>query len=319
MMDYQAARFPVDLAGMLEREYGLKLVFTRSRAGPRSTVLFLQGQDESYVGKVYVSDHRNRIDETLRLSQRAAECGCPAVVPVCPVGGHDDRRTVSVTTAEGDAWFALFPFVDGELYESGRGDQIRAAGRSLAMLHRSGHEPAPTATGCESFAEFTEEVAVAQDSDLLDPLVDRVDPRHLDSSEAHFCHGDYRAQNMVYRGGRIEGIIDFDDACFTTRLWDLAYAIVFFGAAMVPTPLLPAERSAFVRAYHRVYPLMDEDLERLPSHLCWATARGLSLWLRLSQSAGADVRHRLEAWLGAYAPMINWSSEATPDQLKALL
>ena len=40
---------------------------------------------------------------------------------------------------------------------------------------------------------------------------------------AVICHNDFAPYNMVFRGGRIVGMIDFDMASPGSRLWDLAY------------------------------------------------------------------------------------------------
>ncbi|WP_340401609.1 phosphotransferase [Paenibacillus sp. FSL H8-0079] len=39
------------------------------------------------------------------------------------------------------------------------------------------------------------------------------------------CHNDFAPYNMVYKGGRPQGIIDFDMAGPGPRMWDIAYAL----------------------------------------------------------------------------------------------
>lgn len=319
MMDYGAAPDPGNLLQMIEKAYGLRLILTRTRVGPHSTVLFLDGQNASFVGKVFVSNDRDRIDESFRLSEKAAAHGCPVVLPIRPAPEFDGRRTLGVAFGERAAWFSLFPFIDGDSFAPGRVDQIRSAGQSLARLHLSGPTSETKRKGAGAFSDFAENISTMRANVLFARLLDRIDIGHFAVTVEHLCHGDYRAQNLIYIGHRVRGIIDFDDACFTSRLWDLAYAIVFFGAGIAPTPALPAERTAFVRAYHRTYALTDDDLERLPSYLCWATVRGLSLWRRLITSASAEVRARLEAWSCSYVPAAEWSANVTSDQLRDLI
>ena len=42
------------------------------------------------------------------------------------------------------------------------------------------------------------------------------------------CHNDFAPYNIVYRDDRIVGIIDFDQASFGTRIWDVAYSVYRF-------------------------------------------------------------------------------------------
>ncbi len=42
------------------------------------------------------------------------------------------------------------------------------------------------------------------------------------------CHNDCAPYNVVFSGGRVSGIIDFDTACPAPRIWDIAYTLYTF-------------------------------------------------------------------------------------------
>ncbi len=320
MMNYGRVDVPDGLVEAIERVFGHKVTIGRGRTGPHSTVLFMEGRTRSFVAKVYATVDRDRITESLRLSRLAADHGAPAVLPLKPHEGGADNPTVSLRpSGQTIQFFVLFPYLGGQTYSAGRTDQIRSAARALAWLHRTCHRADATVSDADVFARFADGLRRLPDGDVVRDLSERVDTARLRTVTCGLCHGDYRAQNLVYRGSRVAGVLDFDDARFGTRLWDLAYATVFFGAAVAPSGPLPVERSAFLKAYHGVYPLGDQEIDQLPSYLCWAAARGLALWRRLAQDAQPEVRGRLEAWHTSYAPTADWCIHLAPDQIGALL
>ncbi len=71
------------------------------------------------------------------------------------------------------------------------------------------------------------------------------------------CHNDFAPYNLLFEGGRLTGVIDFDTASPGPRVWDLAYAAYRF------VPLTdPANPDA-------PYPGLDQQVRRL-ARLCEA-------------------------------------------------
>ena len=38
-----------------------------------------------------------------------------------------------------------------------------------------------------------------------------------------FCHGDFHPGNLLWRRGRLSGVVDWSQACTSVRWWELAY------------------------------------------------------------------------------------------------
>ncbi|NMB58764.1 MAG: aminoglycoside phosphotransferase family protein [Chloroflexi bacterium] len=49
------------------------------------------------------------------------------------------------------------------------------------------------------------------------------------------CHGDFAPYNFLFEGGRLTGVIDFDNTCPGPRMWDISYAIYRFAPVTAPT------------------------------------------------------------------------------------
>lgn len=82
-------------------------------------------------------------------------------------------------------------------------------------------------------------------------------------------HGDANEWNVLAANGRISGIIDFGDLCYTPLINELAIALAYASLFVREpvTDLLP-----LVRGYHEVLPLEEKELELLyyliPLRLC---------------------------------------------------
>ena len=56
------------------------------------------------------------------------------------------------------------------------------------------------------------------------------------------CHNDYAPYNLVFRDGRLVGVIDFETAAPGPRAWDLAYLAYRLVPLAAPgNPDLPAQ------------------------------------------------------------------------------
>lgn len=80
-------------------------------------------------------------------------------------------------------------------------------------------------------------------------------------SPRQVVHGDYQASNLFFRQGRVSAVIDWEQAAFMPRGFELARACWFLFR------LEPARTREFLRAYHAENPL--EDTERADGARAW--------------------------------------------------
>jgi Ser/Thr protein kinase RdoA (MazF antagonist) len=112
-------------------------------------------------------------------------------------------------------------------------------------------------------------------------------------------HGDYRAQNLKFHAeGKVKAILDLDTARPANRIFDVAYALVFFPAVYQDTSLTPHQKSVFLDAYEAVCPLTTSERTSLPNHLKLAYLRGMTLWLHLHDLGG--MRERVRPWIEGF-------------------
>jgi len=88
-------------------------------------------------------------------------------------------------------------------------------------------------------------------------------------------HSDVFPDNALFQDGQLTGIIDFDDFCHETLLFELAMAINGFG--FVDNQLVESPLRGICIGYSRQRKLDDEELRLLPRYI-QLTALALSCW-----------------------------------------
>ncbi|RKU06500.1 hypothetical protein C6502_19875 [Candidatus Poribacteria bacterium] len=216
--------------------------------------------------------------------------------------------------------YALSEFIEGSDYDVANSDQLRASGEMLGRLHQQLRQFKPRIELAEPSLETEIFIQLQERLSRIQPVVaeDLVSPTQINSwmhevdvlkssvgalhdtqyEQEWIIHGDYRAQNLKFDGSDIRAILDLDTACPALRLYDLAYALVFFPAVYQATPLTTDQQSTFLRAYESICPLSEAEREMLPTHLRLAFLRGMTLWLDLYYFAGMSDRTR--PWIQGY-------------------
>ena len=156
-----------------------------------------------------------------------------------------------------------------------------AVGAMLGQMHIAGQsfgETMPNARAAEWRANTAPQVLpflAAQDAGLLDSEVAFHAQHALLGLPQGVIHADLFRDNVLFDGARVGGLIDFYFACNDCLLYDVAITVNDWcmGADGV---LDTARTQAFLRAYHAVRPLRDEERAAWPVAL---RAAALRFWL----------------------------------------
>jgi homoserine kinase type II len=250
---------------------------------------------------------------SLELQEFLAQRGYPTPRPLRALDGE------LLVSSEGGLC-ALFDWVDGQALTPGNVAQLHAAAGMLARFHElaSRFQPSravnwPPMSGAVFGAKRSDlrqvlEAAAGGNSgplslgelhriaDLL--ATSQSEFASLPLSQLPRCtiHGDYRAQNVLFSGDVVAAALDLDFSRPAERLFDLAYALVFFQSVIAPDPMSLSETIAFLRAYHERAPLTEQERAAVPAFLKLAWLRGMILWLRIhyvdkaSPNAGQWIR-----------------------------
>ena len=207
------------------------------------------------------------VDEVIARQVHVQEHGIPTSVPMKLANGA--RYSVK----ERVAW-TLLPYVEGGMLGTDK-NALESLGEAMARMHEvplADCFPRDYRMGWSLFERMYEEVgAEEQWPEFMVLLKDEAEqlrgsvPEDLPEG---ILHGDLFPDNVL-GGGRVEAIIDFEEAWIGPRAFDLVMAFVGFGwHDGVPM----SERwDALLTGYESVRPLKESEKESLPALHRYAT------------------------------------------------
>jgi Ser/Thr protein kinase RdoA (MazF antagonist) len=202
-------------------------------------------------------------------------------------------------------WYEIQEFIDGEPYDHQRTAHLEQAAATLGMYHRC-----VRGFGATAFHSLPDLYAPATVHSLLQRLVSaerlKGDPslpdltRHLDAEAFDLAlrfarhrtpprliiHGDYYADNLIFEGDRIVGVVDYDRARAEPRVTELAEALIYFASPQTghmrhivyPGVLDWEPFCLFLQSYGQAISLEDGEAQALPDYvgtiwLSWSLRR----------------------------------------------
>jgi len=146
-------------------------------------------------------------------------------------------------------FYEIQEYIKGVPYDYNRPEHFQEAARTLGRYHARVKGFAPQALLDlgelyspailrANLADLTDAWELARDAELAQ-IVRRLEA-HADDLAARFAahsalphlviHGDYYADNLLFEGDRIVGVVDYDKACWQPRVVELAEALIYFAS-----------------------------------------------------------------------------------------
>lgn len=239
--------------------------------------------------------------------------GFPTPLPREALGGERFARWQ-------DRFISVFEWLPGTQVDSYSiaDAHCRAAGQALARLHEAGDDMDTSSVGEGRYAYKEIRNLFASFSENEDPTLQSVMPllreefawldarAELRAREARgLIHADLFPDNVLLEGDEIVALLDFEQACLGSRVYDLAVAI---NAWCFAEALVPSRLRCLLAGYQRERPLPQAELDALQVELRAAALRFTVtritdiylLELKSGQAQeGKDFRRflmRLETW-----------------------
>jgi homoserine kinase type II len=198
--------------------------------------------------------------------------------------------------------FEVQDYIEGRPYDHGRPQDLAEAALTLGQYHTlvrgfTQHAPCQSGPlyGPETLAQNLDHLVRAWQLDGEPELAGRLSQLATQGhSLAERCdehgtlpplviHGDYYADNLLFNGDRIIGVVDYDKARWQPRVVELAEALIYFASPrpgqlkhlVYPGALQwePCER--FLDAYASVVTVTADEAQALPDYIhC--------IWLQVS-------------------------------------
>ena len=212
-----------------------------------------------------------------------------------------------------DVYVSMFPWVEGRTVPRAEmtAELARQGGVALARLHLTGapypdqrpgrYEPEDIARRFAAVeARSGEDPALAAAAAELRPELGRLQrDRTTRSLPMGLIHGDLFLDNVLYRGGTLVALLDFEQASWGRPVYDLAVSVLAFGFGM--EDFRPDVTRAFIDGYLDTRPVEPEEAEAFGDELCFAACRFTvtritDVYLRRETGApaGKDFRRYLQ-------------------------
>lgn len=145
----------------------------------------------------------------------------------------------------------VWPFLDGRELDRHEPAQLRQAARLLARLHQSAAVYPRVGDGQIPGSDNAEAAATLLPDRELDEWLRswRVIP--ADAEATGWMHGDFFWRNILWRQGKIVGLIDWDDAWWGQLIIDLAWSVWEFGKSAAGDALLLDRATEFLTVYRQ--------------------------------------------------------------------
>ncbi|HEY9291477.1 MAG TPA: phosphotransferase [Microlunatus sp.] len=203
------------------------------------------------------------------LVQWLAEQELPVAAPLRTRSGDDQLL-------RDDSSIGVQPILPGELLDATDLDQVRAAGSTLATLHRQLAiwpdavllEDVQPVAGSSTLWAYPDGRAETVPSELRRRLEQRI--VDLPELSRQPVHSDFRGANVLYGDGEITGVIDFEEARLDAAVVDLAHAVCLLGTWYRNwQPITDRAQRLFLDSYTERRPLTDPEQVWLAPLVGW--------------------------------------------------
>jgi homoserine kinase type II len=193
-----------------------------------------------------------------------------------------------------DLWYEVQEHIAGEPYDHQRSAHLEQAALTLAKYHScvEGFAPSILCTLGQLYTPHTvretlNRLARSWQANLdpaLAGLISNLEARTHKLATAFarhgalrhlIIHGDYYADNLIFRGDTVVGVVDYDKARWEPRVVELAEALIYFSAPrpgqmrhiVYPGFLQWAPLLRFLEVYNYTRTLEKEEAQALPDYV----------------------------------------------------
>jgi homoserine kinase type II len=265
-----------------------------------------------------------------QLIGRLQQAGFPAPTVVPTIRGD------TVLLVDGEL-YDIQEYIEGEPYHHDRPSHLEEAALTLGRYHIYVGGFAPQAL-CRLGELYSPSIVSGTLSNLAEAWQLHRDPglaeiargleAHAADLAARFAghgalphlviHGDYYADNLLFDGDRIVGVVDYDKACWQPRLVELAEALIYFASPrpghlkhlVYPGFLNWEPFFDFLRSYAQTFVLKEKEIGALPDYV-------RCIWLSVSLKRLLDKGPRPSEALEALQEVLalgDWA-EANAQQM----
>ena len=264
-----------------------------------------------------LAKRRRRFTEETRIVIHLGQHGLPVAVPIL----SDDGR---IWTEHDGALWALTPMLPTpddtglptaeSLLQENAGYRT-AVGRAIADMHVAladcPYDIDRGVIGPDQFAQRWDRLRAELPPATFDVLRRRVDPRWEQIASALACadpqrlHGDCHGGNILFRDGRVTGIVDIDHLQAGPRVYDLAYHLAFHVHWVVRTDMpdgfagasVSSATRLLINGYQAVSRLSEAEQAAIAAIALDAALSLVAFWRAIGNGPEEAIWVRTACWI----------------------
>ena len=256
----------------LASAYGLEVeLVTPMKVGNSNSNFKLETNEASYMLSVLEEKSVAEAQNLIYLHQWLHKYGFKTSVAL----EKPDGQTLSLYDGK-PLW--VKKWINGEIHQDLTTDQLKEAGYQLAILHQV---PVPSFLPTKHSYEASRYPALfnrqidEEYEKWLRKQYDFIQNQQLEGLPMGLIHGDLFYDNIVFEKGKLQAIIDFEEACYHFLVFDIGMALI--GLCQNNDTIDEVKAEAFIEGYSRIRKMNDREQDLLPFFTAYA-ATGTSAW-----------------------------------------
>ena len=267
--------------GSVNSNFALRLAVAVTDAGDGAGAL--RGGQGAAAGKVFCRLYEEQdlvgAEREAAMLGRLAAAGVPTPAPLRALTAAAATRPTFIRVVRGKP-AALFPWRPGVIrcQASVTADDAGRVGQALARVHEAGRSERaePGRFGLPQLLSRLDGIEQGGDprfaplAPTLRAHLERVQAARDAGLPQGLIHGDLFRDNVLWVGGELSALLDFESACLGSYAYDLAVTVL---AWCFGDDLDPRLASALCAGYQRVRPLTHAERQGLHAEACFAALR----------------------------------------------
>ena len=253
-------------------DYSLTLIsFSLINGGSSNTSYLVETKQGHYTLTLFNEKSREDVLNLSQLLLLLADYNFPSTRSLC-------SNTGDKVTVYNNKPVLVKNYIAGFICEYLNTDMLEKVGRSLATLHQlpvPDYLPVQHPYGSQIFNRINDKNIDSNYETWLQVWAEDFRQNKITGLPRGLIHGDLFYDNIIFENKQFKAIIDFEEACFYYKIFDLGMAIL--GLCRESNKLLFFKAKALVKGYQQVQPLNMQEVKALQKFVEYA-AVATSFW-----------------------------------------
>lgn len=237
----------------------------------------LTTSSDQFLYRIYKSQPKEHVEYEMNVLKVFKDLKIPAALPV-------QRKDGSYMTNSPEGVIVVFEFMQGPATEINE-HVVREIARVMGKIHKIPYQSkgigyrknSISLERCQRLIERFDS-APCQYPDIFEYFIDQTNflrmPMQI-SVPRGLVHGDLFPTNTIFKGGKLQAILNFEEVCVDSFLFDIGMTIN--GFCFEGNVLNEQLTAVLLEEYYQQRTISKQEVKLLPTYVSWA-AHGMLAW-----------------------------------------